>query len=64
MGTVIPQGQFGNAYQKLYTFLCLLDYMQGFMYKGIQNIIIYSDENIWGKLVNSIQVQPYHKNML
>ena len=58
MGTVIPQGQFGNAYQKLYTLLWLFDYMQGFMYKGIHNIIIYSDEDVWEKLVNSIQVRP------
>lgn len=64
MGTVILQGQFGNAHQKLFNVLCPLDYAQGFMYKGVHHIIIYNGKNVREKLVNLITVQPHHENML
>ena len=58
MGTIILQGQFGNAYQKLYNLLCILDYAQEFMYKGVRHIIFYNGKNVilGEKFVNSIMV--------
>ena len=48
MGTIILQGQFGNAYQKLHNFVCVLDYAQELFYKSIYHIIAYNGTNVRG----------------
>lgn len=50
MGTIILQGQFGNSHQKLYNFVCLLDYVQTRMYgkmlgKFLVNLITVQSHN-------------------
>lgn len=50
MGTIMLQGQFGNSHQKLYNFVCSLDYVQTRMFgkmlgKFLVNLITIQSHN-------------------
>lgn len=49
MGTIVLQGQFGNAHPRLYNFVSLLGDAQRFMYTNVHHITVYNSKNVRGK---------------